>query len=108
MCIRDRRVLYGLGILHVGAGVAKALGRCFDTLDGVFTSSVAQLTDCEDVGEVIAKSIVQWHGDKRNRELIERLRKAGVNFKSELFQPKAQAGPFLSLIHISEPTRLLS
>jgi DNA ligase (NAD+) len=88
------RVLYGLGILHVGAGVAKALGRCFDTLDDVFASSVDQLTDCEDVGEVIAKSIVQWHGDKRNRELIERLRKAGVNFKSELFKPKAQAGPF--------------
>jgi len=52
------------------------------------------LTECEDVGEVIAKSVVQWHGDQRNRELLERLRKAGVNFKSELFQPKAQAGPF--------------
>jgi DNA ligase (NAD+) len=88
------RVLYGLGILHVGAGVAKALGRGFGTLDDVFASGVEQLTDCEDIGEVIAKSIVQWHGDKRNRELIERLRKGGVNFKSELFQPKAQAGPF--------------
>jgi len=57
-------------------------------------SSVDQLTDCEDVGEVIAQSIVQWHGDKRNRDLINRLRKAGLNFNSELFKPKAQAGPF--------------
>src|SRR3989449_872236 len=88
------RVLYGLGILHVGAGVAKALGRAFATLDDVFASSVDQLTACEDVGEVIANSVVQWHGDDRNRKLIERLRKAGVNFKSELYKPKAAAGPF--------------
>jgi len=88
------RVLYGLGILHVGAGVAKALGRCFATLDEVFAASVDQLTDCEDVGEVIAQSIVQWHGDEGNRKLLERLRKAGLNFKSQLHQPKAAAGPF--------------
>src|SRR6266849_4916043 len=88
------RLLYGLGILHVGAGVAKALGRCFATLDEVFAASVDQLTDCEDVGEVIAQSIVQWHGDEGNRKLLERLRKAGLNFKSELHQPKAAAGPF--------------
>ncbi|HWI57017.1 MAG TPA: NAD-dependent DNA ligase LigA [Bacillota bacterium] len=87
------RVLYGLGILHVGAGVAKALGRCFANLDDLFAASVDQLTHCEDVGEVIANSVVQWHGDERNRKLLERLRKAGVNFKSELYQPQAQAGP---------------
>src|SRR5207245_7277541 len=82
------RVLYGLGILHVGAGVAKALGRCFPTLDDIFAASVDQLTECEDVGEVIAQSIVQWHGDPRNRKLIENLRKAVVNFKSDLYQPR--------------------
>jgi DNA ligase (NAD+) len=87
------RVLYGLGIFHVGAGVAKALGRCFGTLDEVFACSVDQLTHCEDIGEVIASSIVQWHGEARNRKLIERLRKAGMNSKSELYQPAAQSGP---------------
>ena len=91
------RVLYGLGIFHVGAGVAKALGRCFETLEDVFAASVEQLTDCEDVGEVIAKSVVQWHGDPRNHKLVERLRQAGLNFKSELYKPKgavAAAGLF--------------
>jgi DNA ligase (NAD+) len=87
------RVLYGLGILHVGAGVAKALGRGFASLDDIFAASVDQLTECEDVGEVIAQSVVQWHGDSRNRKLIERLRQAGLNFKSALYQPKAKAGP---------------
>jgi DNA ligase (NAD+) len=85
-------VLYGLGILHVGAGVAKALGRCFSVLDDVFAASVDQLTACEDVGQVIANSIVQWHGDDRNRKLIERLRKAGLNFKSELHQARTVSG----------------
>jgi len=88
------RVLYGLGIFHVGAGVAKALGRCFSTLDEIFAASIDQLTDCEDVGEVIAQSIVQWHGDEGNRKLVDRLRKAGLNFKSELHQPKAATGQF--------------
>ncbi len=37
---------------------------------------------------------MQWHGDDRNRKLIELLRKAGLNFKSELHQPRAAAGPF--------------
>jgi DNA ligase (NAD+) len=87
------RILYGLGILHVGAGVAKALGRAFPTLDEVLAAGVDQLNQVEDIGEVIAQSVVQWHGDERNRKLIERLRKAGVNFKSELYQPAAKAGP---------------
>jgi DNA ligase (NAD+) len=87
------RLLFGLGILHVGAGVAKALGRGFATLDDVFAVSVDQLTECEDVGEVIAQSVVQWHGDPRNQKLIERLREAGLNFASQLYQPKAKAGP---------------
>ena len=37
---------------------------------------------------------MQWHGDPRNRQLIDRLRKAGINFKSELYRPAAAVGPF--------------
>jgi DNA ligase (NAD+) len=87
------RVLFGLGILHVGAGVAKALGRSFPSLDHVISAGVDQLTHCEDIGEVIAHSVVQWFGDSRNRKLVERLRKAELNFQSELYQPERKAGP---------------
>jgi len=87
------RVVFGLGIPHVGAGVAKALCRCFPTLDDILAASVDQLTQCEDVGEVIAQSIIQWHGETANRHLIERLRKAGLNFTSDLYRPAAAAGP---------------
>ncbi len=87
------RLVYGLGILHVGAGVAKALGRGFAAVDELFAASLQQLTRCEDVGEVIANSVVQWYGVPGNRELVEKLRRAGLNFKSELYQPAAPAGP---------------
>ena len=87
------RLLFGLGILHVGAGVAKSLARHFLTLDDIFTASAEQLIEAEDIGEIIAESLVNWHSDARNQKLIERLRVAGLNFKSELYRPAAKAGP---------------
>lgn len=80
------RLLFGLGILHVGVGGAKAFARSFPDLDAVMYASVDQLNAVEDIGDVIAQSVVQWFGDSRNRHLIERLRKAEVNFKSSLYQ----------------------
>jgi DNA ligase (NAD+) len=88
------RLLFGLGILHVGAGVAKALARGFPTVDDVFAASTDQLAEVEDVGEVIARSITEWHGDGRNRKLLDRLRHAGLNFQSSLFNAAAASGPF--------------
>ena len=87
------RVLFGLGILHVGSGAAKSLGRAFADLDEVFAAGPARLADAEDIGEVIARSIAQWQDDSRNRDLIERLRKAGVNFKSALHNAASALGP---------------
>ena len=87
------RLLFGLGILHVGAGVAKALGRQFATLDDLRASSLEQLREIEDVGEVIAQSLHHWFREPRHRTLIEKLRQAGLNFRSELYQPRAAAGP---------------
>jgi DNA ligase (NAD+) len=92
--LRDMwRVLYGLGILHVGAGAAKSFGRHFSTLDALFASGDAQLMEADDIGEVIARSVTNWWGDSRNRNLVKRLEKFGVNFKSELYRPVAAAGP---------------
>jgi DNA ligase (NAD+) len=86
------RLLYGLGILHVGAGVAKALGRHFPTLDEVMCAGIEKLTHCEDIGEVIARSIYYWYKDRRNRRLVERLYEEGLNFKSELYQTATTGG----------------
>jgi len=94
------RLLFGLGILHVGAGVAKSLARHFPSLDDMFAANAEQLAEAEDIGEVIAQSLVNWHGDARNQKLIERLRAAGLNFKSELYQPRAKAGPFAGMTFV--------
>jgi DNA ligase (NAD+) len=88
------RVLFGLGILHVGAGVAKSLGRAFASVDDVFAAGVDKLSEVEDIGQVIAKSLTQWFGDPRNRKLMDRLRETGVNFKSSLHSAAAATGPF--------------
>lgn len=88
------RVLFGLGIFHVGAGVAKSLGRAFTDLEEIFATGPERLAEVEDIGEVIAQSLTQWHDDSRNRDLLARLKKAGVNFKSALHNPAAALGPF--------------
>jgi DNA ligase (NAD+) len=88
------RLLFGLGILHVGAGVAKSLARNYESLDDLAKASVEALTETEDIGEVIAQSLVEWFGNKRNQDLIDRLRSAGLNFKSDTYKAKAAAGPF--------------
>ncbi len=76
------RLIFGLGILHVGAGSAKALARSYSSLDELANATIGQLTETEDIGTVIAQSIHQWFGSSKNRELIGRLRAAGLNFKS--------------------------
>lgn len=88
------RVLFGLGILHVGAGVAKALARHFASLDDLRGASTEEIVGIEDIGEVIARSLSQWFNEPRNLELLSRLKKAGVNFDSRLHRPRPQGGPF--------------
>ena len=88
------RLLFGLGILHVGTGVAKALARAFPDLDELMKTGAAQLVEIDDIGDVIARSVEDWFGDSRNRDLIERLRKYDLNFESSLYQPADEGGAF--------------
>ena len=90
------RVVFGLGILHVGAGVAKSLCRAFPNLTELMDGTEEQLVAIDDVGEVIAKSLHRWFGDPENRDLIKRLRREGINFESSIYQSEddaAAAGP---------------
>ena len=82
--------------MHVGAGSAKSLGRHFVSLDALAGASHIKLAQIDDVGEVIADSLVRWFGDPKNQALIERLRVMGLNFSSELYRPAEAVvvGPF--------------
>jgi len=83
------QLVSGLGIPTVSAGEAKALGRGFPTVDAVFAAGVERLVKEAGISETVAQNIVIWHGDPVNQRLIERLRKAGLNFKSAIHNPKS-------------------
>jgi DNA ligase (NAD+) len=76
------RVILGLGIRFVGERTAQFLAQHFGTLDAVMQASEEQLQDVDEVGERIAESIREFFAEPRNRELIARLRRAGLQFKS--------------------------
>ncbi len=74
------RVIYGLGIRMVGERTAQFLAEHFGSMDALMKASEGELQEVNEVGPRIAKSIVEFFEEPRNRELIEQLRKAGVAF----------------------------
>ncbi|MBV6509318.1 MAG: DNA ligase [Acidimicrobiales bacterium] len=74
-------LLFGLNIVHLGAAGAEVLARAFGDLDAVMAATVDDLAAVEGVGPVIAQSVHAFFALDTNREVIERLRRAGVNFK---------------------------
>lgn len=75
------RVLFGIGIRHVGATVAKTLALEFNTIDRLMNATVEELTAVNEIGPRIADSVVRFFSDPGNRELIERLRRAGMQME---------------------------
>lgn len=73
------RLLYGLGIRHVGEHVAQVLADHFGSLDRIQSASEEELSEVPEIGPVIAKSIADFFALPQNREVIEKLRRAGVN-----------------------------
>ena len=75
------RVLYALGIRYVGVTVAKRLARAFNNIDALMQASVEQLVAVEEIGGRIAGSVYNYFSKEENRELVERLRAAGVQME---------------------------
>lgn len=74
------RLLHGLGLPHVGAEAAKLLAREFGTLDRLREASTDGLCGIHGIGEVMARSIVEWFESDAHQRRLERLRAAGLNF----------------------------
>ena len=77
------RVLFALGIRMVGETTAKKIARVYNTINSLQEASSEQLCAIEDVGPQIAENIVAYFRDERNLAIIERLRKAGLQFEGE-------------------------
>ncbi len=73
-------LLFGLGIRHVGSTVAQLLARRFGSMDALMNATEAEINDVPGIGGAIAEAVVHFFGERRNRTLIERLRKAGLTF----------------------------
>jgi DNA ligase (NAD+) len=71
-------LIYGLGIRHVGERTAGILARHFGSLERLVAATVEELDDIHEIGLTMAQSIHDWFADAGNRELCERLKRAGV------------------------------
>ncbi|MBR5019389.1 MAG: NAD-dependent DNA ligase LigA [Bacteroidales bacterium] len=72
------RVLYALGIRHVGEQTAKTLARHFGSIDALAAATHEELTQVEDIGGIVADSIQAWFASEAGRETVRRLREAGL------------------------------
>ena len=76
------KFIYGLGIRQVGEKAGKVLAAHFRHMDALMAASEEELTDINDVGAVTARCIVEYLSSPQSRDLIGRLRDAGVNMES--------------------------
>lgn len=72
------KLLFALGIRHVGAKVARTLAVEFGSMEALLTAEADQLAAIRDIGAVIAESVVTWLSVPTNRDLLERLAAAGL------------------------------
>ena len=85
------RLLYALGIRHVGERGAQVLADHFGSIDDIERASLEELQQVREIGPVLAASVRSWFDEPANRELIEGFRKAGLKLKGE--RKVAPAGP---------------
>ncbi len=84
------RLIFALGIEQVGEKTAKVLAKKYETLDNLMNAKLEELIEINDVGEIIAKSIVEFFNNEENIRTIDLLKKIGINilFKGEKTKEK--------------------
>ena len=75
------RLITALGIRHVGTKAAKILSKRFDTIDNLFNATLEELSEVDDIGPIMAQSIIEFFSQEQTNDLIKRLKEAGVNTK---------------------------
>ena len=90
------RVIYGLGIRHVGERGAQVLAGAFWSIDALVAATTEQLQQTNEIGPVLAASVRAWLDEPRNRQLLERLRDAGVRL--EVPESERTAAPALAAL----------
>ena len=78
------RVLFGLGIRLIGAKAGQTIAKYFTSIDSLMNATMDELTSIDEIGPTMAKSLVEYFGDERNRQIVEGLRSAGVQLEEEV------------------------
>jgi len=73
------RLICALGIRHVGNKTAKILAKKFKSMDNLKNSTLEELTEIEEIGEIMAQSIIEFFSQEQTADLLEKLKQAGVN-----------------------------
>ena len=81
--VNFERVLYALGIRHVGESTAKSLAMHFGSIDRIAEAGIDELLTVDDVGQIIAESIFDFFRDETNIDIISKLKGAGLKFEIE-------------------------
>lgn len=89
------RVLFGLGIKEVGAKMAKTLAKKYLNIDALKEATYEELMEINDVGPIVASSIINWFSNEKNISLINNLKGKGVNF-TYLGSTSTAAGSYFS------------
>ncbi len=96
--ISFERVLFGLGIRHVGATVAKNLAKSFKNIEALKNASFDDLINVEEIGEKIALSVIDFFSIDENNFLIERLKNKGLQMETTEQQPVSNKLEGLNII----------
>ena len=87
------RLLVGLNIRHLGDTTSELLADAFGDLDRIMDAPVEELAEVDGIGPIMAESVHEFFQSEVNREIIEKLRAAGLDFSQEIGRPQAEALP---------------
>ena len=87
------RLIYALGIRHVGEKAAATLARHFRSMERLMNEPTEALQSVSEIGPVVAASVRAFAEEPRNQELVRKLKAAGLNLESQAPQPSDQPGP---------------
>ncbi len=78
------RLIYALGIRHIGAHAAQVLAQCFGSVDKLMEAKIEELEEIDGLGQVMAESVIDFFKRPQTKKIMKKLKRAGVNIKEEV------------------------
>ena len=82
------RLITALGIMHIGGKASKVLAKKFKNIDNLSNATLEELSEIDDIGPIMAQSIVDFFAQSQTQDLIQKLKIAGVNTETQIQEEK--------------------